>query len=69
MHPQAQADAGLNFEHYKGLAQTAERGKFDMVFVADSPGGNDNLDDIETWRRDGKAAHFEPITLWSASRL
>ena len=66
LHPKAQADAGLNFEHYKAIAQTAERGKFDMVFVADSPGGNINPDDLETLRRNGKAAHFEPITLWSA---
>src|ERR1700733_8866608 len=37
-HPAAQADAGLNIAHYRELAQTAERGKFDLVFVADSPG-------------------------------
>ncbi len=35
----SQADAGLNIDHYKELAQTAERGKFDLVFVADSPAG------------------------------
>lgn len=34
-HPNAQADGGLNFQHYKQIAQTAERGKFDMVFLAD----------------------------------
>ena len=39
LHPDADADAGHNLDHYKGLAQTAERGKFDLVFVADSPGG------------------------------
>src|SRR5690606_39055930 len=38
-HPDSQADAGLNIDHYKQLAQTAERGKFDLVFVADSPAG------------------------------
>ena len=66
LHPQSQADAGLNFEHYKQLAQTAERGKFDMVFVADSPGGYANPNDRAEFARNGKAAHFEPVTLWSA---
>jgi FMN-dependent oxidoreductase (nitrilotriacetate monooxygenase family) len=66
LHPKAQADAGLNFEHYKALAQTAERGKFDLIFVADSPGGYADHTDLETFRQNGKTAHFEPITLWSA---
>jgi FMN-dependent oxidoreductase (nitrilotriacetate monooxygenase family) len=36
-HPEAQADAGMNFAHFVRLAQTAERGLFDMLFSADSP--------------------------------
>ena len=36
-HPEAQADAGVNFDHFVRLAQTAERGLFDMLFSADSP--------------------------------
>ena len=39
-HPEAQADAGLNIDHYRELAETAVRGKFDLVFVADSPAGS-----------------------------
>jgi alkanesulfonate monooxygenase len=35
-HPDAQADGGVNFEHYVQVAQTAERGRFDMLFSADS---------------------------------
>lgn len=35
-HPRAWAGGGLNFEHFKRLAQTAERGKFDAVFFADN---------------------------------
>lgn len=66
LHPDSQPDAGLNLDHYKALAQEAERGKFDMVFVADSPGGYGNPYDIEVFSRDGKTAHFEPVTLWSA---
>ena len=35
-HPGAQADAGINFKHYVEIAQTAERDKFDMIFLADN---------------------------------
>jgi N-acetyl-S-(2-succino)cysteine monooxygenase len=35
-HPNAQADAGINFRHFVEMAQTAERGLFDMLFSADS---------------------------------
>ena len=66
LHPDADADAGHNLDHYKGLAQTAERGKFDLVFVADSPGGYADFTDEATFRQNAKAAHFEPVTLWSA---
>lgn len=65
-HLDAQADAGLNIEHYKALARAAEAGKFDMVFVADSPGGYANPTERGEFARNGKAAHFEPVTLWSA---
>src|SRR5262249_2176135 len=35
-HPRAQADAGINFRHYVQITQTAERAKFDLVFLADN---------------------------------
>ena len=65
-HPQAQADAGHNIAHYRALAETAERGRFDMVFVADSPGGWGDLSATDAFSRDAKHAHFEPVTLWAA---
>lgn len=65
-HPLADADAGHNIEHYRGLAQTAERGLFDLVFVADSPAGWDGDRDAEVRSRVSHSAHFEPVTLWSA---
>lgn len=65
-HPDSDADAGHNIEHYRGLAQTAERGLFDLVFVADSPAGWDGDRDDDVKARVGHAAHFEPVTLWSA---
>ncbi|AYJ85848.1 LLM class flavin-dependent oxidoreductase [Sphingomonas paeninsulae] len=66
LHPDAQADAGMNLQHYKDIVQTAERGKFDLVFVADSPGGYADFKDEASFRQNAKAAHFEPVTLWSA---
>src|SRR5690606_32348621 len=57
---------GLNIDHYKQLAQTAERGKFDLVFVADSPAGWERAKDPEALRRSSQGAHFEPVTLWAA---
>ena len=65
-HPLSDADAGHNIDHYRGLAQTAERGLFDLVFVADSPAGWDRNKDAEIRARLSHAAHFEPVTLWSA---
>jgi len=64
-HLGAQADAGINLDHYIALAQTAERGLFDQVFLADSPGlwhagGDDSLS------RQGRVSTFEPVTLWAA---
>jgi len=34
-HPRAQADAHINIKHYVEIAQTAERAKFDLIFLAD----------------------------------
>ncbi|MBI4923078.1 MAG: LLM class flavin-dependent oxidoreductase [Devosia nanyangense] len=65
-HPAAEANAGHNIEHYRGLAETAERGLFDLIFVADSPAGWDADKDRETRSRVSHSAHFEPVTLWAA---
>ena len=35
-HPLAHADAGVNFQRFVSMAQTAERGLFDMLFSADN---------------------------------
>jgi alkanesulfonate monooxygenase len=61
-HPDAQADAGVNFQHYVELAQSAERGKFDFVFFAD----NVNVREArpEALSRSAQyIANFEPLTL------
>jgi N-acetyl-S-(2-succino)cysteine monooxygenase len=64
-HPNAQADGGLNFQHYQRLAQTAERGKFDMIFLADNVAVW-GWSETEALNRLGQIAHFEPLTLLSA---
>jgi alkanesulfonate monooxygenase len=56
-HPQSQADAGINFKHYVEIAQTAERGKFDMIFLADNIGVRE-----ATWRRCRARHSTSPIS-------
>src|SRR6201990_472006 len=64
-HPGAQADAGVNFKHYVEIAQTAERAKFDMVFLADNICVREA--NMEALSRSAQyIANFEPITLISA---
>jgi FMN-dependent oxidoreductase (nitrilotriacetate monooxygenase family) len=64
-HPGAQADAGINFKHYVEIAQTAERGKFDMIFLADNIGVREAH--MEALSRSAQyIANFEPITLIAA---
>lgn len=64
-HPGAQADSGINIDHYIEVAQLAERGLFDQLFVADGPaiGITPNK---ESFSRQGRVSHFEPLTLWAA---
>ncbi|MDQ2150041.1 LLM class flavin-dependent oxidoreductase [Alcaligenaceae bacterium C4P045] len=63
-HPEAQADAGQNFQHYVELARLAEAAKFDAIFLADSVGIR-NAHQTSLYRT-ARAAHFEPLTLLSA---
>jgi FMN-dependent oxidoreductase (nitrilotriacetate monooxygenase family) len=64
-HPRAQADAHINIKHYVEIAQTAERAKLDLIFLAD--GVATRQADIEAQSRSVQfIAHFEPITLLSA---
>lgn len=63
-HPQCHADAGVNFQHFVEMAQTAERGLFDMLFSADSQtawtGAEAHIDKVHY------VAWLEPYTLLSA---
>jgi alkanesulfonate monooxygenase len=64
-HPDAYAEAAVDFKHWTQLAQTAERGRFDMLFLAD-------MTAMRNWPLDRSSrvhtyvAGFEPITLLSA---
>lgn len=63
-HPDAQADAPLNFRHYAELARRAEAAKFDAIFLADSVGVRNT--DLASLSRTARSDHFEPLTLLSA---
>jgi FMN-dependent oxidoreductase (nitrilotriacetate monooxygenase family) len=63
-HPESQADAGWNFSRYMELAQTAERGLFDMLFLADTSGVP--TDDMENARHLAYVAWIEPFTTMAA---
>ncbi|MEH7590021.1 LLM class flavin-dependent oxidoreductase [Priestia megaterium] len=55
-HPNAQADGSINLSYFQQLAQTAERGKLDMLFLADSLS-------ISQKSHPNILARFEPFTL------
>ena len=64
-HPGADADAGVNFDHYRRVALTAERHCFDMVFLADNQVVR-SADPESRQRVAQYIANFEPFTLLSA---
>jgi alkanesulfonate monooxygenase SsuD/methylene tetrahydromethanopterin reductase-like flavin-dependent oxidoreductase (luciferase family) len=64
-HPDAQADANVNFKHYVEVTQTAERGKFDMVFLADNLAMREAS--MEALSRSAQyISNLEPMTLIAA---
>jgi N-acetyl-S-(2-succino)cysteine monooxygenase len=65
LHPDAQIDAGTNFKHYAQLAQTAEHGKFDLMFLADAVAVREGkLAALSRWPQ--YMVFFDPVTLLSA---
>ncbi len=65
LHPDAQIDAGTNFRHYVEITQTAERGKFDLMFVADAVATRDGkIEALSRWPQ--YMAYFDPLTLLPA---
>jgi N-acetyl-S-(2-succino)cysteine monooxygenase len=64
-HPDAYAESGTSFAQAMDVAKTAERGKFDLLFLADSAAVSIH-GTAESRGRMGKTVKFEPITLLSA---
>ncbi|WP_283147883.1 LLM class flavin-dependent oxidoreductase [Silvimonas soli] len=65
-HPDSRADGGIRFDHFKQIAQAAERAKFDAVFFADSAAVWNGGPQQEAQSRGAQSDHFEPVTLLSA---
>jgi alkanesulfonate monooxygenase len=64
-HPDARADAGINFPHFIEISRTAERGKFDFVFIADNLAVREAKPEVLS-RSAQYIANFEPLTLTAA---
>jgi FMN-dependent oxidoreductase (nitrilotriacetate monooxygenase family) len=63
-HPEAIADAGEKLAHIVEVAKLAERGLFDMFFMADSV--SFWRGDLDSMVRDNYGAKIEPFTLMAA---
>jgi alkanesulfonate monooxygenase len=63
-YPGAYPDANFNFQHLKRFAQTLERGKFDVFFMADHLAVL-NMP-IKALQRSATVTSFEPFTLLAA---
>jgi len=57
-HPDAVADGGHNFEYYLELAKTAEKGKFDMIFLSDGNGVRTHYKNKDELSRQSRMVHF-----------
>lgn len=64
-HPGAYTGSGVDFAQAVDVARTAERGKFDLLFLADGAAVS-TFGSEEARGRMGKVVKFEPITLLSA---
>ena len=62
--PDVPADMGTSLAAYADVVRLAERGRFDMMFLADNAGVWQR--DLDTHGRSSRAAYFEPVTLLSA---
>jgi alkanesulfonate monooxygenase len=66
LKPGASAEGDLDFELYRHLAETSERGKLDILFLADGVGIKTLGLDPQKQERAGNFVHFEPMTLLGA---
>src|SRR5690606_5339474 len=60
-HPAAESDSAFNYQRCVDLALLAERGKFDLFFLADLVGIRP--EQLEAQAGAARAVYFEPLTL------
>ena len=65
-HPEAPADGNMSLPHFIRVIQAAERGLFDMGFLADGVGIRFHDEPKGALCRTAKNVQFEPLTLLSA---
>src|SRR5262245_22447743 len=63
--PDVDVHARQSLAHYVEIARIAERGKFDLLFTADT-NATFGPDDVDAWTRTTAASRLEPITLLGA---
>ncbi len=65
-HPDAPAGGNMELQHFVRVTQAAERGLFDMAFLADGVGIRFHDEPAGALCRTSKNVQFEPLTLLSA---
>ena len=65
-HPEAPAGGNMELQHFVRVTQAAERGLFDMAFLADGVGIRFHDEPAGALCRTSKNVQFEPLTLLSA---
>ena len=65
LHPDTNAGGSTEIAHFRAIAQLAERGKFDLFFVADTPAAR--TENLHAWSRFPMYMNsLEPVTLLTA---
>lgn len=64
-HPEARPELGSDIDRYAGIARTAERGLFDLLFLADNAAVKHGAD-LESMSRIAPFYQLEPFSLLSA---
>ena len=64
LHPDTKPNASTDIDSYVSMVKTAERGKLDLFFIADTPAAR--TDNLHAWSRFPMFMNvFEPVTLLS----
>jgi len=63
--PDVDPHGRVSLAHFLDIARLAERGKFDLLFMADT-NATFGADDVESWTRTTAGTRLEPITLLAA---